>query len=140
MAVIEHNRMGDRPLQLVRTMRFRSGVRGILYLPDGSGIHTLEDEPIPPGAYFMNPDETGKHRNWVIETVMGSRAITGGRVSLEIHAGNDLRDSKGCILPGLRSNRHGVADSISALNRMRDVLDRNDEDPRVWVLHISEAF
>lgn len=139
MAVRTHERLGRAPLRLIRTVPHYSGVRGILYLPDGSSVHTLEDKPISPGAYFLNPDNTGKHRNWVVETILGSRSVIGGRVNIEIHAGNFLRDSEGCILVGELTSSDGIVRSRDALRRMRAILDRDSvsgEDPRVWMLDI----
>ncbi len=141
MAIVTHVRIGDTPLKLVRTVRFGAdGARGILYLPDGNSIHTLEDFPIPPGAYFLNPDRTGKHRNWIVESVLGSRAATPYRVDVEIHAGNTLVDSAGCILPGFATNRQGVINSKNALEYLIDLLERDVEEPKIWVLNITQAF
>lgn len=140
MAIKTHHRIGKSILQLVRTQPFRTGVRGVLYLPNGSSVHTLEDKPIAPGVYFLNPDETGKHKNWVIEKELGSRSAGNGRVDVEVHAGNTLRDSDACTLYGLETTKHGIAHSRDAIKLAREHLDRNDDDPRIWILQISEAF
>ncbi len=140
MAVKTHHRIGNEIVRLVRTERFRTGARGVLCLPNGASIHTLEDKPIAPGSYFLNPDKTGRFQNWVIEYVLGSRSAGNGRTSIEIHGGSLLSHSAGCILPGLGTTREGLLDSSEALKYMREILERNDDDPKIWLLNISEAF
>ena len=131
--------MGAEILKLVRTMKFGTGARGVFYLPDGSSVHTLENDPIPAGTYFMRPDITGKHKHWVIESELESRTAA-GRTNVEIHAGNRLRDSEACILPGVRTVALGVSLSVAALNKMREDLRRNTENSPTWILEITEAF
>lgn len=132
--------MGSSMLHLVRTRPFQTGARGVLYLPDGSSVHTLEDLPIPAGTYFMRPDDTGRHRNWVIESIFGSQSASEVRVDVEFHAGNGLVDSDACVLPGMETSLTGVLDSTRALNHMRFALDRDVPNPKTWILVISEAF
>ena len=133
-------RIGETIVRLVRTQRFRYGVRGVFYLPDGRSLHTLEATLIEQGSYFLNPDETGRFRNWVIESVLGSRSAGYDRKDIEIHAGNTLVDTAGCILLGLETTATGIAGSRDAIKIARTVLERNDENPPIWVLNISEAF
>ena len=133
-------RIGERIVRLVRTERFRSGVRGVLYLPGGTSLHTLEDVSIAPGSYFLNPDETGRFRNWVIEDVLENRSVGHNRMNVEIHAGNVLADTAGCILLGCATTANGIGNSGVAIDIAREVLERDDEDPPIWVLNISEAF
>ena len=140
MTASTHHRIGERIVRLVRTARFRSGVRGVLCLPDGSSLHTLEDAQIPPGSYFLNPDETGRIRNWVIEDVLGTRSAGHDRMNVEIHVGNVLADTAGCILLGCATSAIGIEGSRDAIKIARTVLERNDEIPPIWVLNISEAF
>lgn len=134
------HRIGETIVRLVRTERFRSGVRGIMYLPDGSSLHTLEDNPIPSGSYFLNPDETGRFRNWVIEDALGSRSASYDRMNVEIHVGTVLADTAGCPLLGCRTTAIGIRDSRDAIKIARGALERDDENPPIWILNISEAF
>ena len=140
MTATTHHRLGETIVRLVRTERFQSGVRGVLYLPNGASLHTLEDNPIPPGSYFLNPDETGKFRNWVIERTLGSRVASDRRRHVEIHRGNTLEDTEGCILLGCDTSEIGILKSRDALHIARRHLDRDIEDVRIWILNISEAF
>ncbi len=132
--------MGKEIVTIIRTLRYKTGVRGVGYLPDGSSVHTLEDNPIPAGAYFLRPDDTGKHRNWVIESTLNTRRIACGRKDVEIHAGNILADSAGCILPGMGTLATGIRTSRSAVLQMALALDRNIENPPTWFLNIEERF
>jgi len=135
--------LGSQIIQVVRTIALEpSGVRSVWYLPDGSSVHAIEDNPIAPGVYFLRPDETGKFRNWVIEDEDGTRRggrnpHTGAhRWDVEVHVGNKLENTDGCTCPGLFATADGVGYSRKALRHMRQVLQRDDEDPPIWVLNI----
>lgn len=135
-------------LRLFRTEPLGTGVRGVLYLPNGTAMHTLEDLPIPPGRYFLTPDDTGDHRNWVIERAYGSRVacdavvdhmggvIAPARTNVEVHAGNTLADSTGCLMVGWQCSRTGVLQSQPALAAMRGALGRDAERPALWVMEV----
>jgi hypothetical protein len=138
-------------LTLCRTAQLQTGVRGVLYLPGGRSVHTLEDDPIPPGVYFMRPDQTGRHTHFVVERVPGSRVavpaviddqgreVAPARTSVEWHLGNSLRDSRGCAMPGLATTPHGLVDSGTAMEVMRAALHRDDPNPPAWVLEIRQV-
>lgn len=133
---------------LCRTLRFSTGCRGVLYLPDGSAVHTIEDDPIPPGRYVMRPDDTGDYQNWVVERVAGSRIAAHeerdylghthrpARTDVEFHVGNTLSDTSGCILPGQQCIAAGVGASSMALEHMLRVLDRHRDPPAHGLLEI----
>lgn len=140
--------VAHKKIRLHRTERLGTGSRGVLYLPDGSSLHTIEDFPIPTGTYFMTPDSSGKHTNWVIEYEVGTfcaepavldddgQLVHAPRMAIEVHVGNTLRSTEGCICPGIATNTHGVAHSRDAIAIMRSVLKRDDPDPPIWVLEI----
>lgn len=136
----------------VRTERYGTGVRGRWVLPDGSWLHSLEDRPIPAGKYLLTPDDTGRHRNWVIELAKGSRCAVpavldcfghvdqAARTAVEIHAGNTLEDTRGCVLLGMTRTVDGIWQSEPAIEHAREVLRRDDRKPPTWGLVIVEAF
>lgn len=135
--------LGSKVIQVVRTIALgSSGVRSVWYLPDGTSVHAIEDDPIAPGVYFLRPDDTGKYRNWVIEDELHtgragrSSSPRGHRWHVEVHAGNTLEDTDACTCPGQFVTPDGVGYSRTALNHMREVLGRNDADPPTWVLNI----
>lgn len=125
--------------------------RGRLILPNGAWVHTLEDRPIPCGQYFLSPDNSGRFRNWVVERARGSRCAAPAeldcfgqvareaRTDIEIHIGNTLDDTDGCILLGMDSTLSGLARSGDAIDVARRVLLRDASDPPVWGLTIMEV-
>lgn len=131
---------GSIIVPLIRTQRFETGVRGVLYLPWGDSVHTLEDDPIEAGTYFLRPDDTGRFKNWVIETILESRFAGNARWDVEMHAGNTLKDSAACILPGLETSTVGVRHSRLAIDKMRSALERDTPQPKTWVMEISESI
>lgn len=75
---------------------------------------------IPPGVYQCVPHSGQKYKHvWRLEDVPGRSAIL-------IHAGNTIKDTQGCILPGLTLGKHlglpAVLQSAVALNRLREAL------------------
>lgn len=136
---------GSEIIRAVRTILLDSGVRSVWYLPGGKSIHAIEDNPILPGTYFLRPDQTGRFRNWVIESMLGSRIatpeygrLTPARTDVEVHVGNTLADTEGCTCPGLETSLDGVKHSRRAIKLMRDILRRDEKNPPVWILEISE--
>lgn len=136
--------LGPKVIQVIRTIVLEpGGVRSVWYLPDGSAVHAIEDDPIAPGVYFLRPDDTGRFRNWVIEDELNTGRAgrnsnsRGHRWYVEVHLGNTLTDTDACVCPGLHVNQEGVADSRGALDHMREVLERDTEDPPTWVLNIT---
>ncbi len=136
---------GTEIIHAVRTTLLDSGVRSVWYLPGGRSVHAIEDNPILPGTYFLRPDMTGRFQNWVIEATLGSRIatpdygrLTPMRINVEVHIGNIMADTAGCTCPGMDTTANGVSSSRSALTLMRKLLRRDNADPPVWVLEISE--
>lgn len=140
--------MGHKILHVVRTLPVfdfdgRTGMRSVWYLPDGAAIHAIERDPIPLGTYFLRPDKTGKHRNWVIECVLATRVAVEARpgsverTEVEVHAGNTLKDTDACVIPGLGVGPNSVRNSRSAIETMRRSLFRDVIAPLTWILQIS---
>ncbi len=131
-------RLGHQIIQVVRTVPLEEdGIRSVWYLPGGITLHAIENHPIDPETYFLRPDETGKHRNWVIESEMGTRRTADGRSNIEVHSGNTLANSLGCPCPGLDTYSPGVLRSSEAISRMRKILERDEPNPPMWVIRIS---
>lgn len=136
----------------IRTERFGTGAFGRWVLPDGSWLHSLEDRPIPAGLYLLSPDDTGRHRHWVIERAKGSRCavpavldcfgrvVTPANLDNEVHVGNELADTDGCTLLGMTRTAAGVWQSEPAIEHAREVLRRDERQPPTWGLVIVEAF
>lgn len=137
-------------LRVERGERLATGVREVWYMPDGTLIPAIVDKPIPPGTYFLRPDDTGRWRHWVFERELGSRVAVpaqfgdGGvvvvppRTDVEVHPGEDLDDTEGCVCPGLRITPSGVTDTVDAIALMRLHLRRDAPDPPIWILEIVE--
>lgn len=141
-------------IDLVRTKPFRTGSFGVLYLPNGRSVHTLEDLPIPLGVYFLRPDDTGRFRHYVVETLIGSRVavppllddrgnvLRSQRDAVEMHPGpaegvTTLLHTDGCMCPGMETTAVGVTDGAIAMGIVRESLGRDRPDPPSWVLRIS---
>lgn len=135
---------------VLRTERMGSGMRSLWVLPGGVWVHAIEDRPIPAGRYFLSPDDTGTHRNWVIEKAAGSRCAAPAildcfgkiaepaRTDVEVHIGNTLDDTSGCFCLGMETAPFGVAHSAAAIALAREILGRDDPRPHDWTLEIVE--
>ena len=67
---------------------------------------------IPPGQYRLSKymRSSGKW-SYAVHDVPG-------RSSILIHVGNDVEDTSGCILPGMRPHTDGVLDSRVAMDKL----------------------
>ena len=124
-------------LVLQRTRPKDNGaVLGILTTEDGDTFTTLEpaSKRIPPGDYLMQRDHTGKHQWWKIVgfDLAAQRAV-------EMHIGNEVKDSDACILLGKGVARMpsgpSVTNSADALAELLDAIGDGDH----W-LRIEEPF
>lgn len=87
---------------LKRHLKSNLGIIGYLFYKDKRIATTLENSwkdnmnkvsCIPEGEYICKEDNTGKFQWWSVENVPG-------RESIEIHQGNKVDDTLGCILVG----------------------------------------
>lgn len=107
---------------------FNSGVAlGVLRDDTGRTYWTtFEDKPIPAGTYvvkLMPAAANPKHgESWEVQNVPG-------RTDILFHAGNDERDSEGCILLGLGFSEYNraITNSVLALRRFKRFLARVTE-------------
>ena len=116
-------------LRLDRTVIGDDGVFGILSLREKPLCITCENpwlqnrrnvSCIPAGVYQCVPHNGSKYKNvWRLENVPGRSAIL-------IHAGNTIKDTQGCILPGLAlGNLHGlpaVLNSGAAIDMLHSIV------------------
>ncbi len=75
---------------------------------------------IPAGEYtIMTGDKKGLDHKWIFHNVTK-------RAGIQIHAGNTVKDTTGCILPGVAvadfNGEKGVSDSRLALERLNSFL------------------
>ncbi len=110
-------------LTLKRVKEDEFGTHGILNDQDGFLIcYTLElpwkDNQenvscIPIGIYDVVPNNAEKP--WRLLNVQG-------RTQIDIHAGNFMSDTLGCILVGLQSIRNGILQSQLAIEKLRHIV------------------
>ena len=101
------------------------GTLGTLYVA-GKRFYTLErtkddaEHPcIPEGEYELVRDHTGKHQWWAIPNVPG-------HTNVEMHEGNEVKDSLACILLGesitLKPDSAWLSHSVLSLQRLESII------------------
>lgn len=114
-------------LTLHRSYCWSHGTWGVLTLPDGSELATLElpwrgnargESCIPEGVYQMAMRDSP-----VVERSSGGEFCRGweiqgvpGRTFIMLHPGNWIRDSDGCVLVG---TKHAIIDGAIAVQHSR---------------------
>lgn len=97
---------------------------------------------IPGGTYSLIPYESPRHGStWRLHNpalnVWGFARFgpVGARTEIEIHTGNLVSESKGCLLVGLSNGQlngePAVIDSLSALERLRALIDDTEDNELV---------
>lgn len=118
-------------LALLRIETSERGTFGRLVIPGGSTLHTLElpwkdNAPdiscIPAGTYRLKRRFSAKHgyELFGIEDVPG-------RTDVELHIGNFLKDTLGCVLLGLGRTATAIERSTEAFHRFMDAMTGIDE-------------
>jgi len=95
----------------------------------------LDNQPsvscIPPGEYIAAPDPTGRYKFFTVRNVPG-------RTGIEIHPGNVVENSQGCILLG-RSNRW-VGGHPRLLDSLDVCLEMKAKIREPFILRITAAM
>jgi len=116
---------------LQRVSSTERGVFGVLIDPEGTPVCCTLERPwldnqrnvscIPNGEYGVVKHNGAKYKNvWRLKNVPGRSGIL-------FHAGNTMKDSRGCILVGQKFWKDGVLKSRVALDTLRDILPDNFE-------------
>lgn len=122
-------------LYLTRYLHLSTQTRGILTYYDVPLCHTLElpelnNQPqiscIPKGLYNVHKSHSSLHGLCL------RFSFVPGRSGILIHAGNTIKDTRGCILPGLDVSQTSVIYSRKAMIRLLDTL------PDAFTLTIKE--
>lgn len=110
--------------KITRISREKDGIFGVLTVGGVIIGITLEhnEKAIPADTYFCERDKTGKQQYWKLVDVEG-------RSNIEIHAGNIMDDTEGCILIGKgigefqvgSEMKKGVIQSRLALDELLDL-------------------
>lgn len=131
-------------LLLYRTDYLSNGTRGVLFLPSGETVHTIENpwadnEPrvscIPEGEYVCEPRP---YYNGGYDTFH----VTGvpNRSLILIHVGNTEKDVRGCIAVGLRKGTLGEYPAVlSSRDAFFDKFYPSVEDLSEFTLEVTSA-
>ncbi len=85
------------------------------------GMNTPFLSAIPDGTYPLIAFDSPKHpATWIVTPVPG-------RTHILLHPGNQVEDSRGCILPGLTRDPSKVWNSRDAMDLLNYVLNRNEQ-------------
>jgi hypothetical protein len=117
---------------LTRHLVSNRGIIGYLHYKNKRIATTLENKwhhnfekvsCIPEGEYICREDNTGKFQWWAVEGVIA-------RENVEIHEGNKVDDTLGCILVGeldsetIRQGRLWISKSVATLKKLKKILPK----------------
>lgn len=130
--------MGPRDviLELVRRWTTGDTITGTLTVDAIPEAYTLESlaDAIPCGTFPVTLYDSPKHgRVPLLHDVPG-------RTWIEIHPGNTIKDTEGCILVGLTRKPAAVEQSRLALGQLVKKLEASLEQGNAVTLTIREAF
>lgn len=91
---------------------------------------------IPPGKYdaFIRDKDTSRWNYNVIQL-----KNVPGRSYIQIHIGNYVKDTKGCILPGMSLGQNAVWRSTEAMGKLMNFV-RNSEDITVIIKDTADKI
>jgi hypothetical protein len=91
--------------------------------------NAIGESCIPEGRYTLERDEDGRHRYFRIPD-----AEVDPRSNIEIHSGNTVEDSRGCIVPGLRFGIFDLRWSVGASRQACELMLTSIYTPEVlWI-------
>jgi len=138
MFSLKNIKRNNEEVTLQRTLLSKYGVRGVMYYKNKRIAHTLENpwldnqrsiSCIPEGRYKVKNDNIGKFKWWKICDVPN-------RGLIEIHEGNKIEDTRGCILVGNTiteyNNKLYIRNSLVTLKHLKKIL------PDEFILNIEE--
>ncbi len=127
-----------KEVTLQRTVSSKYGTRGVMYYQNKRIAHTLENpwlnnQPriscIPTGKYKVKNDNNGRFRWWSIRDIPN-------RGLIEIHEGNKVTDTLGCVLVGNAISEYNntlyIRNSLVTLRHLKKILPNN------FILNIEE--
>lgn len=130
-------------LTLTRISTSENGTFGVVTMGNRIIFVTCEDpwkdnavgeSCIPAGKYAVAPYSSKKFpRSWQILGVPGRSLIL-------IHVGNTIRDTRGCILPGMGFGELDGLEAVLDSGRAMDVLRRTFQTPGTFDLLIREVY
>jgi hypothetical protein len=119
----------QKQIKIIRDIRDEAKTMGRIYVGGDFIGYTLElpwkdNQPriscIPTGTYEVvfrdDPGSAYKYKHLHVKNVPGRSWIL-------FHVGNFLKDTKGCILPGLSRSGQTVSSSRKAFNNLMDKLE-----------------
>lgn len=128
--------MSEHKLNLIRLIDDGKKTIGVL-LVDGQPFSWSLELPwrdniqfvscVPPGPYFLEPDENGKHKYFSLRNVPG-------RSDIELHPANYAHELNGCIALGDRVGIDLIYQSRDPLNRLASMI----KEPTPFI--IEERF
>lgn len=126
-------RLVKREVTIVRLDATHDGIFGKMLIDNKPFVYTLEHSAlkIPPGHYlctFVNSNKNGDG-DPETEDVYEITEVD-GRTNIQIHVGNTIKDTTGCICLGMKRGDLGgkaaVLNSRDAVNEFHKAMDKKD--------------
>ena len=111
--------MPETKVTLTRLSTSKAGTHGVLSVDGRAMLVTLEPPKavVPPGQYKLRLRWSPRFKRKLFEV-----ADVPGHTDVLIHPGNTIKDTKGCILVGLRKEGGAVLQSCKALEELHRLL------------------
>ena len=124
--------MPETKVTLTRLSTSETGTHGVLSVNGRAMLVTLEPPKaiVPPGQYKLRLRWSPRFKRKLFEV-----ADVPGHTDVLIHPGNTIKDTKGCILVGLRKEGEAVLQSRKALEELHRLLGNSSA-----VLEVQNAW